>query len=393
MKPKFRLVLTRRVVVIVAVALALAALVVWDGLINVTRNVNPAFAQRLSPTDALALARLGDRALLASTSAASMKRAESYTMRAIAQDPTVAMAYRVLGFARERLRGREDARRLMVTSQNLSRRDLAAQLWLIEDSVRRDDAAGALQHFDIALRMSKTAPAVLFPILTNAAQDPNLRDPIAALLARRPAWRDRFLAFAFDNAHEIAPYAALAQELARRGSPLDQNQQLAINRKLVAQEEFDILAQRFGRRHAQRADAIMSQRNGSAFVLAPDLYPYSWTPADDSSVIVSKDPKGGLRFDVDASWNGELLKRLVAAPPGDYLLTASATRGLYVTVACAQKPNPQLGIIDLVGADVTRRIHIPATGCPAQWIIVGIRANVSDQPMQGRIDGIALRPE
>lgn len=391
--PAFRQAFSGRALLVWAVALALCAIVVWNGLANVSRSINPAFAVRVAPDDARARARLADRTLLEKINATTLKRAEGHALAAIARDPTVAMAYRVLGFARETSRGRAEAQKLILTSQRLSRRDLPTQLWLIENAVQRDDVAGALQHFDIALRTNKTAPAILFPILTNAAQDAELTTPIARLLAREPAWRERFIAFALDNAENVAPFAALADQLARRRSPLNAVETASLTRKLVAQEHFDIVSRQVVQRLGPRAQGALLPLGQPWLVMDPDFYPFSWQAATDPAVTIERVERGGgLRFDIDAAWNGELLKRLVVAPAGEYELTALASERVYVVVACAKSPRVQLALLDLTGARRSVRLRVPANNCPAQWITVGIRANTSDQPIQGSVNEVSLKP-
>ena len=83
--------------------------------------------------------------------------------------------------------------RLFGLIERMSRRDLPTQVWLIEERVRRDDIAGALRHYDIALRTGPEASERLFPVLIAATANDGIVGPLTALLRTDPPWRTSYL--------------------------------------------------------------------------------------------------------------------------------------------------------------------------------------------------------
>ena len=146
------------------------------------------------PFDARAKVKSAEM-LLARTRASppAVARARTLALAALRRDPTMAPAWRLLALAAS-MQGRErEAARLFHFAERLSRRDLPTQLWLIEESVSRNDIPGALRHYDIALRTSLASPELLFPVLTRASGDNNVVGPLGTLLASDPPWRETFL--------------------------------------------------------------------------------------------------------------------------------------------------------------------------------------------------------
>src|SRR5690606_1446045 len=97
---------------------------------------------------------------------------------ALRQDPTSVDALAVLGLQAELKNDAAQARKVFGYSRELSRRELRAQIWAIEESVRRGDIAEALHHYDMALRTSVRAQELLFPILAAALEEPSIRSAL-----------------------------------------------------------------------------------------------------------------------------------------------------------------------------------------------------------------------
>ena len=64
-------------------------------------------------------------------------------------------------------------------AERVSRRDLANELLLIEATARHDDVATTLTHFDRALLVYPDANQQLFPVLSRALSDPQIRAALA----------------------------------------------------------------------------------------------------------------------------------------------------------------------------------------------------------------------
>ena len=159
---------------------ALAAVLTVLGYFSVAYTLgyllreNPAYAYSLASGDGRVTARLSQAVLTAKPAAPERDRATRLAWLALRQDPTAVRAAITLGLSAQLGGEINGARRLFAYAQALSRRELQTQLWAIEDAVSRDDITGALRQYDIALRTSRKAPDLLFPVLASA----NPRKPV-----------------------------------------------------------------------------------------------------------------------------------------------------------------------------------------------------------------------
>jgi len=152
-----------------------------------TWNGNPAGAHELAPWDGRNGAALAE--VLATPAVGDYKRAEAVAETALRQDATAVGAAATLGSTAKISGQAAKSDRLFAYAERLSRRNLATQLWEIENAVSRGDIAGALRHYDIAFRTNVKARELLFPVLSNATDDPEIRAALVATLSQRPLWR------------------------------------------------------------------------------------------------------------------------------------------------------------------------------------------------------------
>jgi hypothetical protein len=173
---------------------------------------NPALAVQLSPTSASALATAAN---LLSPDAAKAPQAIALAREALRRDATQADAASTLALLTEPANGEARTARLIGYGVALSRRNLAAQIWLIEARTRANDVGGALHHYDIALRTSELAPTILYPILNSALADPQFVPPIAKILREKPVWGVQFATQLSASTVPIDTIAALLTATAR----------------------------------------------------------------------------------------------------------------------------------------------------------------------------------
>src|SRR5207253_5880264 len=113
--------------------------------------------------------------------------------RALQRNPTLPVAARILAMHAAVRGDQRQTAQLFEYSERMSRRDIPTQFWLLERRVSANDVGGALSHFGIALQVAPSTQDVLFPVLSGALAQPNLREPIAGLVHRGDAWRSDFL--------------------------------------------------------------------------------------------------------------------------------------------------------------------------------------------------------
>ena len=148
---------------------------------------------------------------------ARRSRAEALSRTALRRDPTTVSAAATLGVVTLARNDITDARRLLAYAQMLSRRNVATQLWSIEDAVGRGDVPGALRWYDIALRTQPEMSNVLYPVLAQAARDPSIRSALVRRLVGNPPWSDSYFAYAAGQKDDLQSTTALFTDLHARG--------------------------------------------------------------------------------------------------------------------------------------------------------------------------------
>lgn len=191
----------------------LAWLSVASALGMIAGAVAPDLALRINPWSASALAAVADRQL-ASDQPEAAADARRFSKEALEVQAIHPRALRALAFATQ---NNALADKRVELSARLSRRDIGAQLWLIEERVSAQDAQGALASYDVALRTNRRIADVLFPQLANALTEPVIRKAFLPYLREPPPWLLPFLAVAIQTGSEPKAIAALVSEA--RGLP------------------------------------------------------------------------------------------------------------------------------------------------------------------------------
>ncbi len=308
-------------VVILAITLALAAAVlsVQKAVVQVFASTAPALALRLSPHDAKATRRQFDLDVLANgtglprdpVGAARAARA------AIAHEPLDAGVARMLAMSESPTRQTAIAP-LMHVAERISRRDLLNQLWLVEDAVTRGDIGGALVHYDRALSVHPEAGAQLFPILTAAIAQPDIRQALVPYLRADRPWAISFLVHAAQHADDPT---RVAQTYLQYGGDRAAAKHRALGplilSRLVALRHYPA-AYAFARRLTPNP-AALTRAGLSRATFDQRFAPFVWTidPGVDADITYA--PDQGVAIELDSA------KRVVALTR-DMMLAAGRWR-------------------------------------------------------------------
>ena len=389
------------------IALALLALVlgyfaVTHSLAQVLRTKAPEQAYRLAPYDGRITAYLS--AKMSGPGATDKERVESDRLARLAlrQDPTAVAAIATLGINAQLRGDTEAARRYFEYSDKLSRRDLRTRLWFIEDAVAREDISEALRHYDLALRTSRVAPDLLYPVLGSAISDATIRTETVKTLAANPAWTDSFIYYAAANSDTIS-VARLFRSLRRAGVVVPDSAQASVVSRWVAEENYPAAWSYYA---SVRPDADRRRSRDATFaanVSAPA--PFDWTPlggdAGISTVIQSSKEDGVFEFSAPATVGGPLLQQLQVLPTGDYLI-----EGRTIDLDQADTARPYWALICTNGRELGR-VEVPNSsenggvfrgrftvnaGCPAQYLRLVARPSNAIGGLSGQIDEVQLRP-
>ncbi|MBS1834063.1 MAG: hypothetical protein JST65_15195, partial [Acidobacteria bacterium] len=181
--------------VFVALGLGWGALV--NALVDVTARSNPKVALQFDPDSAAALAAAATQKLIDNPASLDVKAVAAAARRSLQAQALNPGALALAGYAADMQGDTARADALIRTSERMTRRNLLAQLWLIENRVNAGDIAGALRHYDIALRVSDEAGPRLLPVLAGAMQQADVRRQLVAYL--RAPWMPSLLSYATSN--------------------------------------------------------------------------------------------------------------------------------------------------------------------------------------------------
>lgn len=388
--------------------LVLAAIAAWLGygavthsLAYVMRGQAPERAHAWAPNDGRITAILAEQRLGASASAGDRAEAHRLARLALRQDATAVTAVATLGINAAVRNDALAARRWFEYSQALSRRDLRTQLWAIEDAVGRNSIPEALRHYDIALRTSRFAPDILFPILSSAIADPKIRHALVRTLAARPTWTTGFIGYAAVHGADPKASALLFRALPST-VPVSDAAKAEIIARLIAAKQFDAAWSYYT---SIRAGAARQQSRDPRFVANLEVATsFDWNAMEDGGGIgsIQRGNIGGIAtFEAPQSTGGTVLRQAQMLPQGTYRLEGHAS-GIeqvpdarpYWSLTCVD--GRQLGQVALPNSSEAQGrfagvVQVPAN-CPLQYLSLILRPSDASDGVSGQIEAVRLRP-
>lgn len=371
-----------------------------QALAAATSSSNPAHAYSLAPADGMVLADMAQSLVGPKATKADRQLAGQLAVQALRSDATAVPALVALGLNRQLEKGSAGARPIFDYVQRLTRRSLQAELWQIQDSAVRGDVGDSLRHFDIALRTSRQAPDLLFPVLGAAIQDPDTRERLARVMVTRPRWNELFIPYVAGNGQDPLAVAALFRRLAGSVAIPAPSQAIVVARLVTSHPD-----QAWGYYASIRPGAKRTHSRDPRFTAAVvEPSPFDWVPTEDTSLSVSilRAREGGaVELSVPTSSGGELLSQLQYLPPGTYdlrgqsadIAQASAAR-LYWQLGCER--SRELGRVEVLdprhsAGRFAGRVSVPAD-CPIQRLSLVARPNDAVEGLTGRITEARLVP-
>jgi hypothetical protein len=380
------------------IILALTALLAWQAgtgaIAGVTRATSPETALRFSADDPVALALNADQTMLKSPAHPDFAHIVPLARKSLTAQAVNPRALRLLGYAADSQKKSGAAHDLTSLSARTSRREVGAQFWLIEDSVNRNDVAGALTHYDAALRTSTESSAVLFPILAQALADETLERAFVPFLKSPPSWLGAFVGFAIGDGGNLSAVAATIE----KGGGLPDGdayraQETALLGQLAAKGKYTDARAFFTNMRGADSDLLTS----TAFDQAgtdPRFAPMTWQRLDTPGLAVSfgqanDSTAGSLHVEASSGERSVVVRKISYFPAGSYVLSQKIKYEHFANGAEAYWEVKCLHGIDAVsiwrsdGGGVANQV-IPAPGlviqsnCPTQSLELVV-AGGSDQ--------------
>jgi hypothetical protein len=384
---------------ILLVALAGAIGVVRMGAATRLVRERPIAAATIAPGDA----RTAIAAALAAGGATRRVLAPDVVRRvgaALDRDVTDPTAIELRALEATRLGDHATEARLFALSNAISRRSLPTRLWLIQRSVERGDVAGALADFDIALRTSSDAPAVLFPTLARATADPALAAAIATMLDRPSDWRLAFLHYAIEQGDNPRGATTLLLHMRDRTTIAANQIDQALVRRLIADADFAAARQVQDIFHPAPANAGLVR--DADFADARPIFPFGWNLVQQGELGAVRGHAAGkpaLLYQALSGAAGQIATQLVTLPPGAWrLATRTATDQTdqsappFWTLTCAGDDGAQVALLDqpVRGGGIAAADFLVPQDCPAQWLVFSVRSSDATDGLSGAIGWVTI---
>lgn len=257
---------------------------------------------------------------------AARERAKGLATAALRLSPINTVAARSLGLAKAAAGDEESAAQAFDYALQLSRRDVPTHLWFIERAVQQDDIAGALHHYDQAMRTSTSSRDLLIPILVGASQDPNVAAILVPMLRRKPSWWGAFVHLLIGTAADpYVPYRIVRGLNLRSDDPEHPDFLPRTIERLVTAGKYDAAFDLY--EHAAGADSGLLRNGG--FEQADPLPPLDWSYAQDLDLGASRqmrlDGKGTALFlTAQSGRGGPVAHQILQLSPGNYRITLTA---------------------------------------------------------------------
>lgn len=371
-------------------------------LSNVIGKAQPELGHVLSPGNGRVAAAAAREVFSISPASDAASRPAQLARQALRNDPTAVEALSVLGLQAQ-LRNEEDLTdKIFAYSTAISRRELEPQLWAIEKAVSRGDIVGALDSYNVALRTSRRAREMLFPVLAQAISQPKVRGPLLDIMARDTVWKDEFIDFAAQGNSEPRAMAQLFQAAERCGLPIRGANKAEIVKRLVLRNEIE---DAWAFYKTFRPEAVRERSRDPAFQLQTEgSAPFDWVTGDAqglSAVILARKEGGLLDFSVPTATRATVVSQTQVLPAGSYRLEG-LTKNIdqpdrsrpYWSLRCVG--NHELGRVEIPNSDqsggqFSGSFTVPP-GCPMQTLSLVTRASDRVTGVSGQIERVQLAP-
>jgi hypothetical protein len=358
----------------VALVLLVGALAARHSLGMALATKRPELALQLDRENATVLAQVA-LTLVQGEATPQRRKARDLARAALARDAGNVNALAAFGLASDKPK---QVAAVFTAADRLSRRNLIVQIWMIENAVAKGDVSGALRQYDIALRTSRAAPSLLFPVLVDATSNDQLLPAIAKTLAQRPLWGGLYLQQLAQSGKDLHRIALLFAMLKQQGVATGAAADTALYTRLLEAQLFDDAWKVYASDHRGAQHAAV---RGDTFGEDPVVKtPYDWQLSDNEFVTArieqTTSAKGELIFTTAAGEGGDVARQTLSLTPGTYTLQAEVG-----PIEAADAQPPYLSVVCLPsGTELTRKsLLLQGTnsvsfsvlaGCPAQILSI-----------------------
>ena len=221
------------------------AIAIFSGLVAVgaiAKNKAPQIAIKLQPANGFAAENL------ASTLTKSLiqenggkfpdqvnPNVKKLARQAFIAEPIAPQAVALLALGVSERKRRE----LMQDALSLSRREQLVTVWMITDSVAREDVPAILNQYDTMVRTSSAAASAVIPVMAGALANDSFIAPFKSLLIKQPPWANQFWATVVGIPASLGNAARLREELYKPNESDDSYRDAELINALISGKKFD----------------------------------------------------------------------------------------------------------------------------------------------------------
>jgi len=378
--------LSRRSLAVLAGTALLAYGAGSSAAVNVFHARAPSLALALDGDDPVALVRDAQMRISAgATRDGEADSIRSVVARSVRELPLNGPAFRLYGLASAANSDLPGVRAQMALSDRMERRDVAAQLWLIEDAVEQNEIERALSHYDKALRIRESSRAILYPALTGAMTSPLIRERFVPYMQDPAPWLESFLRYAVSKSDDPVAIAALVRAAGGfPDGPAFATRDTELLGQLVATGEYEAAIAHY--RGIEGSDpGVLTSLALTAASTDNARAPVTWQPFQidgiEPYILGASDGEGvEIEADLEAGYKGPIARKLLALAPGRYDIEAGMRaedfrRGDNArwTIVCAGQESQPVLLDEEVALGETMRLSarmtVPAD-CPVQTVQV-----------------------
>lgn len=325
-----RVSVTRKGLLFSVAALLAAGAAMANAAVNMLHTRAPVAALAIDSNDPVALIRDAQVRIVAGDAAARTDQAVlAVVQRSVRRLPINGPAFRLYGLNSATSADLPAMRAQMRVSDRMERRDVAAQLWLIENAVEQNDVSRALGHYDTALRIEESSRALLYPVLTGAMDSLLIRERFLPYMEANPPWLESFLRYAVSKTENPVSMADLARLNSGwpKGAAFSSLDTELLSR-LFSNEDYAQAAAHF-RRIDDVDETILTRLALTSDSTNPRLAPVAWQPfrIDGIESYILASPEGGgkveIEAEVESGYRGPVARKFLALEPGRYRLAST----------------------------------------------------------------------
>lgn len=309
--------------------------------------------------------------------------------RAFRAEPTDQYAVSLLGLATT---DREQARRIMMASFALNRRQMISGAWLADDAARRSDLKKSLYYYDIILRRENEASEAVLQRFVQLLRNPEAVSTFTTFLKTPSPWHRKFWDVASQDKAAVVNAANVRKRLVGTGYNLPAAYDSMLLGRLTEGGRYPEAWSLYQtlRPRVTTAAAVNRAELPFNFDMQSQLEPFFWVLPEGNGELgglIDKDRKS-LQVSIVGASSGEVARRLVILDGGIYrpsltirgLPEAPEALSVQIALTCSDRstaPLTQTVKIAKNGRVVGPLLPAPPL-CPHVWISLRIQNEGQD---------------